>query len=328
MLGRGVAAWLRPAQGRGCLREEAARRLTAAEITRGAGARARDACSPAICARPRRSSRCSRRGSSESQSQQAALEALYRDLAPSRDDIALNEVEQILLIANQQLALAGNVPAALAALQLADGKLARIDRPPLVPLRRALARDVDRLKALPFVDVPAITLQARPGDRAGGRAAARERRAPAAAETPRHRRSSEPPWRRALREIVSASYGRWCGSRSASRPAAPLVAPDAGVFPSREPAPAPAVGADRDPRPAGSDVQVRPARRAGVGAQVFRYAHEAGAEPARYPRADARDAAARRPAGSRGEPRGGAHAQGSAGPPRLPTPPMPARANR
>ena len=60
----------------------------------------------------------------ESQAQQAALEALYRDLAPSRDEIAITEVEQVLLLASQQLALAGNVPAALAALQLADAKLA------------------------------------------------------------------------------------------------------------------------------------------------------------------------------------------------------------
>jgi hypothetical protein len=33
----------------------------------------------------------------ESQAQQAALEALYRDLAPSRDEIALSELEQVLL---------------------------------------------------------------------------------------------------------------------------------------------------------------------------------------------------------------------------------------
>jgi len=64
----------------------------------------------------------------ETASQQAALDALYRDLAPSRDAIALSEVEQILVLASQQLSLAGNVPSALAAVQLADGKLARLDR--------------------------------------------------------------------------------------------------------------------------------------------------------------------------------------------------------
>ena len=36
----------------------------------------------------------------ESQSQQAALETLYRELAPSRDELALTEVEQVLVLAN------------------------------------------------------------------------------------------------------------------------------------------------------------------------------------------------------------------------------------
>src|SRR5205823_11587814 len=95
----------------------------------------------------------------ESQTQQAALDALYRELAPSRDEWALTEVEQVLLLASQQLQLAGNVSAALAALQLADAKLQRLNRPQFVPLRRALARDMDRLKAVPYVDVSGISLR-------------------------------------------------------------------------------------------------------------------------------------------------------------------------
>ncbi|HKP65307.1 MAG TPA: uroporphyrinogen-III C-methyltransferase, partial [Casimicrobiaceae bacterium] len=94
----------------------------------------------------------------EFQSQQASLEALYRELAPSRDELALSEVEQILVLAGQQLSLAGNVQAALAGLQVADAKLARLDRPQLGALRRALARDIDRLKAVPYVDVAGISI--------------------------------------------------------------------------------------------------------------------------------------------------------------------------
>ena len=101
----------------------------------------------------------------ESQTQQAALEALYRDLAPSRDEIALSEIEQVLLVASQQLQLAGNVPSALTALQLADAKLQRLDRPQFVPLRRALARDMDQLKAVPYRRRHGPRAQARPGDR-------------------------------------------------------------------------------------------------------------------------------------------------------------------
>ena len=95
----------------------------------------------------------------ESQTQQAALEALYRELSPSRDEWALTEVEQVLMLASQQLQLAGNVRGALAALQVADTKLQRLDRPQFVPLRRALARDMDRLKAVPFVDVAGLSLR-------------------------------------------------------------------------------------------------------------------------------------------------------------------------
>jgi uroporphyrin-3 C-methyltransferase len=95
----------------------------------------------------------------ESQTQQAALEALYRELSPSRDEWALTEVEQVLMLASQQLQLAGNVRGALAALQVADSKLQRLDRPQFVPLRRALARDMDRLKAVPYVDVSGLSLR-------------------------------------------------------------------------------------------------------------------------------------------------------------------------
>ena len=88
----------------------------------------------------------------ESQSQQLALEALYLDLSRNRDEWQLAEIEQVLAIASQQLQLAGNVRAALLALQLAEARLARADRPQFMPIRRALARDIDRLKALPTVD--------------------------------------------------------------------------------------------------------------------------------------------------------------------------------
>ncbi len=75
----------------------------------------------------------------ESQSQQLALEALYQDLSRNRDEWQLAEIEQVLAIASQQLQLAGNVRAALLALQLAEARLARADRPQFVPVKRALA---------------------------------------------------------------------------------------------------------------------------------------------------------------------------------------------
>lgn len=95
----------------------------------------------------------------ESQSQQASLEQLYQDLARTRDDWALAEVEQILSVASQQLQLAGNVQGALIALQNADARLARADRPQFIPLRRIIQRDMDRLRALPAVDLAGNALR-------------------------------------------------------------------------------------------------------------------------------------------------------------------------
>ncbi len=95
----------------------------------------------------------------ESQSQQLALEALYQDLSRNRDEWQLAEIEQVLAIASQQLQLAGNVRAALLALQLAESRLARADRPQFVPIRRALARDIERLKAVPALDLPGMSMR-------------------------------------------------------------------------------------------------------------------------------------------------------------------------
>lgn len=95
----------------------------------------------------------------ESQSQQASLEQLYADLARTRDDWALAEVEQILAVASQQLQLAGNVQGATIALQNADQRLARTERPQFIALRRAIAKDLERLKALPSVDVAGNALR-------------------------------------------------------------------------------------------------------------------------------------------------------------------------
>jgi len=95
---------------------------------------------------------------SESQSHQDALEALYQELARNRDEWQLAEIEQVLAIAQQQLQLSGNVRAALLALQLAESRLSRADRPQFLPVRRALSRDIERLKALPELDVPGLSL--------------------------------------------------------------------------------------------------------------------------------------------------------------------------
>lgn len=93
----------------------------------------------------------------ESQAKQRALNQIFEDLTKNREDWAFAEVEQSLLIANQQLQLAGNVKAALTALQTADDQLQRMERPQFTNLRRSLAQDIERLKAQTPLDVVGIS---------------------------------------------------------------------------------------------------------------------------------------------------------------------------
>ncbi|RZI42941.1 hypothetical protein EGT07_08750 [Herbaspirillum sp. HC18] len=95
----------------------------------------------------------------EAQSQQLALEHLYQELSRNRDDWALAEIEQVLSTASQQLQLAGNVQGAVIALQNADNRLSRSDKPQFIIIRRAIAKDIERLKSLPIVDLTGIALR-------------------------------------------------------------------------------------------------------------------------------------------------------------------------
>ncbi|QOY96037.1 uroporphyrinogen-III C-methyltransferase [Massilia sp. UMI-21] len=96
---------------------------------------------------------------SEAQTQQLALEQLYQDLSKNRDEWALTEIEQVLSTASQQLQLAGNVPGALIALQNADRSLGRSDKPQFLNIRRAIGADIERLKAMPAVDLAGVALR-------------------------------------------------------------------------------------------------------------------------------------------------------------------------
>ena len=87
-----------------------------------------------------------------SQQQQLALETLYKDLAQGRDQWTLAEIEQVLLTAAQQVQLAGNVKAAIIALEGADTRLQRLGKPQFTALRRAIAVDLASLRAVPSLD--------------------------------------------------------------------------------------------------------------------------------------------------------------------------------
>ena len=92
-----------------------------------------------------------------SQSQEQALQAMYRNMAESRDEWTLADIAQVVQIANQQLLINGNVKAAIIALQSADTRLQTLNRPQLAGLHLALQGDIEHLQALPRIDTLGLT---------------------------------------------------------------------------------------------------------------------------------------------------------------------------
>lgn len=95
----------------------------------------------------------------EMSEQQAQLERLCKNFAADTLDSVLADTEVAVSVASQQLQIAGNVQAALAALQDADNNLKRADPQAVATVQRLLTRDIDRLRAVPQIDISALSLR-------------------------------------------------------------------------------------------------------------------------------------------------------------------------
>ncbi|MGN6316782.1 fused uroporphyrinogen-III synthase HemD/membrane protein HemX [Trinickia sp.] len=95
----------------------------------------------------------------DAQTAQQALQQQYQDLARNRDDWTLAEVEQTLSSASEQLQLTGNTQLALFALQSADTRLAASASPQALMVRKAIAQDIDKLKAAPSADLSGLAIK-------------------------------------------------------------------------------------------------------------------------------------------------------------------------
>lgn len=95
----------------------------------------------------------------QSRDQQEVLQTLYDQLAENREASAVAEVEQLISIANQQLQLAGNVKAALLALDAANTRLEPLTLPRANQLRETIALEIENLRKLPQVDVAEVSRQ-------------------------------------------------------------------------------------------------------------------------------------------------------------------------
>ncbi len=92
----------------------------------------------------------------DTQDQQLALTAMYQDLARSQDERVIADMEQTLLLAQQQLQLAGNVRAAIIGLDAAQTRLEHLNKPQFANLHAAIAKDMERLKLLPAADIEGL----------------------------------------------------------------------------------------------------------------------------------------------------------------------------
>jgi uroporphyrin-3 C-methyltransferase len=96
---------------------------------------------------------------SEVSLQRSQLEELMLTVSRTRDDSLVQDLESALRLAQQQAELTGSAQPLISALQSADQRIARVAQPRLNPVQRAIARDIDRIRAASVLDVPALALR-------------------------------------------------------------------------------------------------------------------------------------------------------------------------
>lgn len=95
----------------------------------------------------------------ESAVQRSQVEELMQSVARSRDENVLADVEAALRVAMQQTAITGSADPLLTALKQAEERLARYSEPQLERVRRAIASDIEKTKAVAVADIAALTIR-------------------------------------------------------------------------------------------------------------------------------------------------------------------------
>ena len=91
--------------------------------------------------------------------QREQLEGLMQSMNRSRDENVVGDIEASLRVAMQQGTITGSAEPLVAALRQADERLARYKQPRLEGVRRAVTRDLERIKAVSVVDVSTLTIK-------------------------------------------------------------------------------------------------------------------------------------------------------------------------
>jgi len=93
---------------------------------------------------------------SEVSLQRTQLEELMLSVSRSRDDTLVLDIESGIRLAMQQAELTGSTQPMLSALQAATRRIDKSAQPRLNPVQRAMARDMDRIKASTVADLPML----------------------------------------------------------------------------------------------------------------------------------------------------------------------------
>jgi uroporphyrin-3 C-methyltransferase len=91
--------------------------------------------------------------------QRGQVEELIQSLSRSRDENVVVDIEAGIRVALQQSAITGSAEPLVAALKQSDERLARYNQPRLEGVRRAIARDLDRVKAVSVADVSSLSIK-------------------------------------------------------------------------------------------------------------------------------------------------------------------------
>jgi uroporphyrin-3 C-methyltransferase len=180
--------------------------------------------------------------------QRGQLEELIQSLSRSRDENVLVDIDSAIRVAIQQSAITGSAEPLVAVLKQSEERLARYNQPRLEGVRRAIARDLDRVRAVGVADLPSLSIKldeaVRMVDELPLLSVAEPRRAgtaPVAAAKPAPRSaavdSNEPAWLQGWNQGWSTVTERvWSEIKSLVRvtridhPEAMLLAPDQAFF--------------------------------------------------------------------------------------------------
>lgn len=87
------------------------------------------------------------------------ISAFLKQNQHTRRDWLIAEAEYLIKLANHRLILSHDIATGIQALQAADSRLREVGNPKFIPLRKALALDIQKLNAVPQLDTVGISLK-------------------------------------------------------------------------------------------------------------------------------------------------------------------------